>query len=302
MSDSASTRGDRPSGKILIADCGSTKVRWVLLDTCGKILLLDFETTGFNAAVTSPEEIRRILRNEVAPKLQSADIDTLHFYGAGCIGGDVNWRLMDMLAEYIPAYWIEVASDLVAAARALFGRGRGIACILGTGSNSGLYDGREIVANTPPLGYILGDEGSGAVLGRRLIGDLFKGLLPAEIVRDFEDEYHLSKADVINMVYRHGPSNRWLASFCPFISAQIGHPEIAALVTEEVRRFLQRNVRRYFTGTASPADTPLGFIGTIAVVFKPQLLDACTCEGLTVKTINRSPIHGLKNYHLCQQA
>ena len=117
MSDSASTRGDRPSGKILIADCGSTKVRWVLLDTCGKILLLDFETTGFNAAVTSPEEIRRILRNEVAPKLQSADIDTLHFYGAGCIGGDVNWRLMDMLAEYIPAYWIEVASDLVAAAR-----------------------------------------------------------------------------------------------------------------------------------------------------------------------------------------
>lgn len=229
----------------LIADCGSTKAHWILLTSGSYEPAADFITTGFNAAVTPREIIRGILTSEVCPALTGHKIDRISFYGAGCIGGETDRNLSLLLSEALSSKDIEISSDLLAAARALFGQEKGIACILGTGSNSGLYNGEEIILNTPPLGYILGDEGSGAVLGKRLVGDIFKGLLPEEILDDFEATYHLSKQELIERVYRQPAANRYLASFCPFLSSHIDHPAIKSLLTEEFNRFFDRNLSQY---------------------------------------------------------
>lgn len=154
----------------LIADCGSTKVEWAIIHTDRSDNAPNdtsvFRTTGFNAAITPADEIARLLSEELAPAIAGANITRLHFYGAGCIGGDTDRRLLSLMRAILPDAEIEIQGDLLGAARALFGHNPGIACILGTGSNCGMYDGNAITLNTPPMGYILGDEGSGAVLGR----------------------------------------------------------------------------------------------------------------------------------------
>lgn len=307
----------------LIADCGSTKVEWALLspDKEPEPVLL-FKSTGFNAAVTPVKEIRRIITEEVAPHLADFQINKLHFYGAGCIGGEVDRNLARILSELLfkseeAVCNIEISSDLLGAARALFGNRPGIACILGTGSNSCLYDGQEIIDNTPSLGYILGDEGSGASLGRGLLSDIFKGLLPAPIIDSFQARYNLSKADLIRHVYREPSANRYLASFCPFLSDHITIPEIQSLITEEFTRFFTRNISQYNTTThitktphatlpQSPytirpntphATLPIGFIGSIAYHFRNLLNTTCETITHTHPLIHQSPLPSLLRYH-----
>lgn len=277
----------------LIADCGSTKTEWAILrpDTPGETPIT-FRTTGFNAAVTPPEVIANILASEVTPRLVDIKVSRIYFYGAGCIGGDVDERLRGLLSQAIPATEIEIAGDLLGAARALFGNRPGIACILGTGSNCGVYDGREITLNTPPMGYILGDEGSGAVLGRKLINVIFKhpGLLPYDIIEDFNLTYNLSKGDIIERVYRQPAANRFLASFCPFIKKHITHPVIHNLVATSFEEFLSANL---------PADLlqsptlPIGFVGSIAYHFSDILTAVCTRHGLTCASILSAPLPAL---------
>lgn len=282
--------------KTLIADCGSTKVQWLLVEEGNSTPILDFLTTGFNAAVSSPDEIRQILSHELLPQINGHDISRLHFYGAGCIGEEVDRRLQNLLSELIGIPYIEIASDLLGAARALFGHTPGIACILGTGSNSGLYDGERIIANTPPLGYILGDEGSGASLGRRLLGDIYKGLLPQEIIADFNAEFSLSKSDIIERVYRRPGANRFLASFCPFIHSHLSSTPLSEMVIAEFRLFLRRNLSPYSAIPTSPL--PVGFIGSIAHHFSPQLLEACLLESYPSPCIASTPSPGLLAFHL----
>ena len=283
--------------KTVIADCGSTKADWAIIDN--GTAALRFTSTGFNAAVTDPAVIRQILRTEVAPQL-SERIDRVCFYGAGCIGGEVDEALLRILAEALPlspGATVEVASDLTGAARALFGDASGIACILGTGSNSGLYDSKEIIANTPPLGFILGDEGSGAVLGRRLVSDIYKGLMPDDVTEAFHREYPDSKADVIRKVYREGGANRYLASFCPFLSAHLDSPAIVALISSEFTSFIRRNLTPYLAITGKRRHVP-GFIGSVAYHFREILSDVCRAEGYGTPQIFRAPIDRLIDYHI----
>mgnify|MGYP002469692717 CR=1 FL=1 len=271
----------------IIADSGSTKCTWLVTDG---VHTSEYRTRGINAVQHSPEQIREALA-ELPP---CGPVEAVYFYGAGCGGTfpEATEKMVRELRAHFGTGRIEAETDLLGAARALFGNRPGIACILGTGSNCGVYDGREITLNTPPMGYILGDEGSGAVLGRKLINVIFKhpGLLPYDIIEDFNLTYNLSKGNIIERVYRQPAANRFLASFCPFIKKHITHPVIHNLVATSFEEFLSANL---------PADLlqsptlPIGFVGSIAYHFSDILTAVCTRHGLTCASILSAPLPAL---------
>lgn len=282
---------------ILIADSGSTKTDWCLTDR-GRVVA-QVATQGINPFYQTDEEIRRILLSELKSGIgvwENESLDAICYYGAG-IRPEMRNRMRRVLASALMADKVEVENDLLGAARALFGHEEGIACILGTGSNSGLYDGHDIVANTPPLGFILGDEGSGAVLGRLFLGALYKGLMPVGLKEEFEHSYSLSVADVIQAVYRQPLPNRFLASFSPFIHDHLHVPEVRRLVVGNFRMFLERNLSQY-----ARRDLPVRVIGSIACHYEEMLREAADAEGFLLDAVSKSPMPGLVAYHSCPLA
>lgn len=273
---------------IVIADSGSTKCNWQFVEdgTVGRI-----RSRGINAVLQRPDEVEALLAETFARPIEA---EALHFYGAGCGERypEQSARLQEVLARYFPAARIAVESDLTGAARALLGRSAGIACILGTGSNSCYYDGERIVCNTPPLGWILGDEGSGASIGRRLVGDLLKGLCGDELRRLFFEEEQLTYDQIIRRVYREGMGNRFLASFTHFAARHIDRPEIEELICDAFRAFVRRNLAHY------PADAEVSALGGVAFHFERQLRRVLEEEGWRAGRIVESPDEGLSNYHI----
>ena len=278
---------------ILIADCGSTKIDWCLLNN-NKVEKQVF-TLGVNAVMLTEEEMRQRFAEQLMPELSdyAASIEAVYFYGAGCIAAEVCGNVARAIRANIPAPVIEVYTDLLAAARALCGHKPGIACIMGTGSNSCLYDGSSIVANVSPLGFILGDEGSGAVLGRLFLGDVLKKQLPAEVCARFLDEYNLDLLGIIKRVYKEPQPNRFLASVTPFISKNIAVPEIHELVLNSFRAFFRRNVKQY----EAYRQLEVNFIGSIAYYFRDVLAEAAEAEGCRIGNIVKSPMEGLIKFH-----
>ncbi len=278
---------------ILIADCGSTKIDWCLLNN-NKVEKQVF-TLGVNAVMLTEEEMRQRFAEQLMPELSdyAASIDAVYFYGAGCLAAEVCGNVARAIRANIPAPVIEVYTDLLAAARALCGHKPGIACIMGTGSNSCLYDGSSIVANVSPLGFILGDEGSGAVLGRLFLGDVLKKQLPAEVCARFLDEYNLDLLGIIKRVYKEPQPNRFLASVTPFISKNIAVPEIHELVLNSFRAFFRRNVKQY----EAYRQLEVNFIGSIAYYFRNVLAEAAKAEGCRIGNIVKSPMEGLIKFH-----
>ena len=278
---------------ILIADCGSTKIDWCLLNN-NKVEKQVF-TLGVNAVMLTEEEMRQRFAEQLMPELSdyAASIDAVYFYGAGCLAAEVCGNVARAIRANIPAPVIEVYTDLLAAARALCGHKLGIACIMGTGSNSCLYDGSSIVANVSPLGFILGDEGSGAVLGRLFLGDVLKKQLPAEVCVRFLDEYNLDLLGIIKRVYKEPQPNRFLASVTPFISKNIAVPEIHELVLNSFRAFFRRNVKQY----EAYRQLEVNFIGSIAYYFRDVLAEAAETEGCRIGNIVKSPMEGLIKFH-----
>ena len=278
---------------ILIADCGSTKIDWCLLNN-NKVEKQVF-TLGVNAVMLTEEEMRQRFAEQLMPELSdyAASIDAVYFYGAGCLAAEVCGNVARAIRANIPAPVLEVYTDLLAAARALCGHKPGIACIMGTGSNSCLYDGSSIVANVSPLGFILGDEGSGAVLGRLFLGDVLKKQLPAEVCARFLDEYNLDLLGIIKRVYKEPQPNRFLASVTPFISKNIAVPEIHELVLNSFRAFFRRNVKQY----EAYRQLEVNFIGSIAYYFRDVLAEAAETEGCRIGNIVKSPMEGLIKFH-----
>lgn len=279
---------------ILIADCGSTKIDWCLLNK-NKVEKQVF-TMGINAVMLTQEEIRARIAAELMGELGdlAQNVRAVFFYGAGCISEEVCGNVARAIRANIPAAeTIEVYTDLLAAARALCGRQPGIACIMGTGSNSCLYDGEAITSNVSPLGFILGDEGSGAVLGKLFLGDVLKRQLRPELCAQFLDEYELDLLGIIRRVYREPQPNRFLASVTPFLSKHIDTPEIHRLVLDSFRAFFRRNIRQY----ENFDKLKVNFIGSIAYYFRPVLEEAAAAEGCTVGNIVKSPMEGLVKYH-----
>ena len=270
---------------ILIADSGSTKTEWVTDQ-------LTIQTQGINPVRDTEEQILTTLRTELVPQLYPTptSVSQIHFYGAGCIP-PYSDTVRRALAQTFPSAAIQVYSDLLGAARALCGHAPGIACILGTGSNSCLCDQGEIVSNISPLGYILGDEGSGAVLGRTLLSEMLKGSFK-HLWPIFTDEYNLNTTDIIDRVYRQPQPNKFLATLVPFIHKHIDDPQVNQMVIHEFERFLQRNVRAY-----GRPDLPVNFVGGLASSFRPQLEEACLHCGLRLGTILRRPATRILSFH-----
>lgn len=274
---------------ILIADSGSTKCHWAACGQGGDVARIN--TRGMNPYACDDAHMASVLDTELLPQIGDRHVDELHFYGAGCIFQGAE-RVGRALKERFPQARIEVESDMLGAARALYGERSGIACILGTGSNSCLYDGRRILRNVPPLGYILGDEGSGAHIGRLVAADLLKGLMPDDLAETFYRECRTSYAEIIECVYRRPGANRYLAGFAEFAARHIDRPQIASCVDRAFDSFIERNVMQYDT-----RGVETGFIGSIAHHFRRQLTMAVERHGLTAGGIMPSPIDALAAYH-----
>lgn len=277
---------------ILVADCGSTKIDWCLLNN-QKVEKQVF-TMGMNAVMLTEEEIRLRIAEELVPELTGYPVEEVYFYGAGCISEEVCSNVARAIrSNFSESIKVEVHTDLLAAARALFGHKPGIACILGTGSNSCYYDGEKIVDNVSPLGYILGDEGSGAVLGKLLLGDILKNQLPQEICTKFLKQYDLDRLAIIRRVYKEPQANRFLASVTPFLLENIDCPEIHELVLNAFKAFFKRNITQY-----PHYDTlKVNFIGSIAHYFRSVLEEAAEANGCTIGNIIKSPMEGLIKFH-----
>ncbi len=281
----------------LIADSGSTKTDWCL---CKKgTALNNLQTQGINPYHQSEEAIEGVIREELLPQIpQTIEISKLNiiFYGSGCANETACKRVQDAIHKVLGTNSITIHSDLLGAARALCGHEEGIACVLGTGSNSCLYNGKEIVANIPPLGYILGDEGSSAVLGRRLVGDCLKNQLPEVLRNEFLTEYNLTQEIILEKVYRQPLANRFLASLTPFLSKHREAPEIHKLLVESFTDFFVRNVKQYRRPWL-----PIHFVGSIAHAFSAELKEAAESLGMELGTILQSPMEGLVKYYIEEQ-
>lgn len=273
--------------KILIADSGSTKTEWLMAEDsagngrwqCGRFL-----TSGLNPCLMPDDAIRHILQEEVVAHVGTGQFDKLHFYGAGCTPAQEP-RMQRILQDELPVCTALVASDLRGAARVCCGSDMGIVAILGTGSGSGLYDGTEFVMQTPSLGYILGDEGSGAVLGRNFLSDLYKGQFPEHVARQARELMNLELSEVIESVYRRPSANRYLAGFARYIK-MLEHETC-------IQDFLVRNFKAFFLRNIVPyghPELPVHFVGSIAYHFAVPLREAAAACGCAVGVVVQSPI------------
>ena len=282
----------------LVVDSGSTKTDWGFFNTVYDLKAV--KTQGINPCHQSEEEIRSIIRNELLPNTQSIDlaaITEVFYYGAGCATQSICEQMAALLKEFIPNAAIAVDSDMLGAARALCGHAEGVACVLGTGSNSCLYNGKAIEDQVPSLGYILGDEGSSAALGRRLIGDCLKRQLPEAVSREFMERYSLTKESIIESVYRKPLPNRFIAGFAPFVYEKRAIPEVHKMIIQCFSEFFTRNVINYHKPWL-----PVHFVGSLAGSFAEELRETADSLGMTIGKIEASPMSGLVDYHATDRA
>ena len=272
----------------LVADSGSTKTAWAVVENPNHVI----KTDGINPIFMDSDAIENTLRTQLVPHL-SQTITEVYFYGAGCANQEKNDVVKQALQAGFGDIKIEIASDLLGAARGLCKHQDGIACILGTGSNSCLYTNGNISWNVPALGFILGDEGSGAVLGKLLMGNLFKNQLPDEVKTDFEQTYGLSMMDVIEKVYRQPLPNRFLASFGPFIAKHMAVPEVYNMVYGALESFIERNIKQY-----PYQELPVNFTGSIAFYFADILHNLASKHHFCIGRIEKDPLQGLVDFHL----
>lgn len=277
---------------ILIADSGSTKTDWCVVEN-GELVQRIF-TKGTNPFFQSEEEISNEIATALLPELKTNELDAVYFYGAGCGFPDKIAVVHRALTQHLKVKGdVEVATDMLAAARGLCGREAGIACIMGTGSNSCYYDGQNIVANVSPLGFILGDEGSGACLGKLMVGDLLKNQMTPELKEKFLQQFNLTPADIIDRVYRKPFPNRFLASLSPFLAQNISEPCIHELVLNSFKAFFKRNIMQY----ENYQNLKVNLIGSVAYYYKEVLAEAALAMGIQLGTIIQSPMEGLIKYH-----
>ena len=274
----------------LIADSGSTNTHWCLVQ--GGKVVNEIVTDGINPFYQTDMEIIALLDDQLIPKLDKIDIDSIYFYGAGCSYPEKKILVSRALVRFFGNSMIEIQSDLLGAARSLFQHEKGIACILGTGSNSCYYNGKVIEQNVSPLGFILGDEGSGAVLGKLFIADCLKNQLPVELKEKFLTSYELTPEIILENVYKKPFPNRFLAQFTPFLLENIEEPSIFNLVYDSFDAFLVRNVMQY-----PLEDLLVGCVGSIAWYFRDTLEIVASERRIVISDIVQNPMNGLVKYH-----
>jgi len=274
---------------ILIGDSGSTKTDWLVVDDFGETRR--FKTAGINPVFRSAEDILAELETVFRP--EHLPVESIYYYGAGIVNDQMVMVIRTALTSLFGDISCEIASDVLGAARAVCGHAAGIACILGTGSNACYYDGEKIVRGIPPMGFILGDEASGAVMGRQLVGDYFKEVMPAELRTKFYQKFGVEKGEVIERVYRGEKPNKYLASFTVFLSEELENSYCRKLVSDQLKAFLDRNVIQL----PESKSLPVNFVGSVAFYFQDILKEQLEKHGLILGAIIQEPIDALLAYH-----
>ena len=274
--------------KILIADSGGTKSRWTLADGDGTVVT----TAGLNPLLTPEADFHAAVRQMLDQLPDAAGTGEVWFYGAGCGTEDVQARVTAWLRQAMPAAAIHVAGDLLGACRASCGHTAGLVGILGTGSNLCHYDGTAIDRQCPSTGYLLGDEGSGNHIGRRLLKDYLEGTMPEALHAAFAASYPMTYGEFLECLYRRPYPNRFLASFVPFAAAHRDDPYVAALVADCFDAFMAQ-VRRHHL----PDTEPLHLVGGLTAAFPAELRAAATRAALSLSSLTPDPLEGMRRYH-----
>jgi N-acetylglucosamine kinase-like BadF-type ATPase len=275
---------------ILIADSGASKTDWRMINGKGEIA--QAQTIGFNPYYQPIEQFEKEVRESLLPQLKD-EPKKIFYYGTGC-SSDKNRQLVRSAFEkFFANTHIEVWHDLLAAARALCGSEEGIACILGTGANSCFYDGSKITDNVTSLGYLLGDEGSGAYLGKRIVGDYLRKDLPEKLWDQFKKRFPFEKEDILDRVYNQEMPSKFLGSFSHFIFQHLKEPYCYNLVYESFKLFFEKNIVKY----DRHKEVKVHFVGSVAFYFSDILRQVANDTGVTVKNVLETPIAGLTLYH-----
>lgn len=275
---------------ILVADSGSTKTQWCLLHK--NEVVKEILTHGINPFYQTEEEISCDIKKSLLPEFNTTEITKIYFYGAGCALPDKKKMVENAIKGSFPLATIEVYNDLLGAARALFGNKAGICCILGTGSNSCLYDGEKIIENVSPLGFILGDEGSGAAIGKKFIADLLKNQYPKELTDKFFDQHKITPAEIMEAVYKKPFPNRFLAQFTHFMCENKEEIHIREIVFHSFLEFFNRNIHQYNYQKYS-----VSCMGSVAFYFEDILKQAATISRIKIGSVIKGPMSGLIRFH-----
>jgi len=275
----------------LIADSGSTKTEWCLLN--GKSART-FYTQGLSPYFLSAEQIEYIIMEELKPKMKKAEPEEIYFYGTGCSNAENVKLVRKAIQKVFPsAREVSVDHDLMGAAKALCGREKGVACILGTGSNSCYYNGKKIVKNSPGLGYVLGDEGSGAYLGRKVVQYFLYKTFDADLMDRFQAKFDTNSDEILTAVYKKPLPNRYLASFTIFLAENRGHYMIENIIEDGFNDFFFNHIYKYRESWTQP----IHFTGSVAHGFRDVLTDLCNSYELELGRVIKKPMDGLVKFH-----
>lgn len=274
----------------LIADSGATKCEWCLITNGKKKIII---TQGISPYFLNQEQIIVLLKQELLSKIKDVVVNEVFYYGTG-LSNINNVKIMKTaLKKLFPNAKIEANHDLLAAARALCGNKKGIACILGTGSNSCYYNGKKIIKNSPGLGYILGDEGSGAYLGKKVVQYYLYKTYDEELMTRFEKYFNTDKTEILENVYKKPLANRYLASFTNFLADNRGHYMIENIIEDGLNDFYFNHLYKYRESWI----LPINFVGSVAFGFKDVLKDLCNTYELELGIVLKKPMEGLIDYH-----
>ncbi|GAA4330501.1 N-acetylglucosamine kinase [Flaviaesturariibacter amylovorans] len=274
----------------LIADCGATKSEWVLVHSGKRKTVF---TQGISPYFLSTDAIVELLERELLKKLKGITVSEVFYYGTGCANPANAKSVKTALKRCFPEARAEVATDLLAAARAVCGREKGIACILGTGSNSGYYNGSKIMKNSPGLGYVLGDEASGAYLGRKVLQYYLYNTFDEELRARFDARFATTPVEILDNVYKQPLPNRYLATFTIFLAENRGHFMIENIIEDGLNDFFFTHLSKY----PEIWRYPVGFVGSVSWGFRDVLADLCSSYGFELGTILKNPMDGLVRYH-----
>jgi N-acetylglucosamine kinase-like BadF-type ATPase len=276
---------------ILIADSGSSKTDWKCL--LKDKTMAEFSTTGLNPIFTKKQDIKKIIEKDMPESICQDGIQSIFFYGAGCYENKYKITIQKIFQEYFPTARVEIHTDLIGTARALFGKEQGVTGILGTGANSGFYDGNSITKHIRPLGYILGDEGSGAYFGKKLLDDYYHGAMPSELKELFELGYVTRKEEVIDKLYNDKKPNYFLAGYTNFLKEHKNHPYAISLIKEGFSKYFEYYIKPYLNHHTYTAR----FSGGIGYQFQDLLRETGEKFNIKIDKIVKTPIEQLAAYH-----
>lgn len=274
----------------LIADSGSTKTEWCLIN--GKSTKT-FYTQGLSPYFLSAEQIEYIIEEELLYKFKKTEPEEIFFYGTGCSNAENVKLVKKAIQKVFAKASVSVDHDLMGAAKALCGKEKGIACILGTGSNSCYYNGKKIMKNSPGLGYVLGDEGSGAYLGKKVIQYFLYNTFDADLMDRFKAKFNTSRDDILTAVYKKPLPNRYLASYAIFLAENRGHYMIENIIEDGFNDFFFNHVYKYKESWT----LPIHFTGSVAYGFKDVLKEMCSSYELELGKVIKKPMDGLIKFH-----